>query len=117
MRFVLTPRNPAAGWNPPTTGPTNHGQAQTLLRYRPRYPAIDHGNYCATHPRRPGARDEPYQLNVLSHPPHDVLMLFFADLDESTLPIEMQSRLVRGGHSQMILADAMAAKNTLRIVS
>ncbi len=36
MRFVLTAYDPAAGWNPPTTGPTNHGQAQTLLRYRPR---------------------------------------------------------------------------------
>ena len=35
MRFVLTACYPAAGWNPPTTGPTNHGQAQTLLRYRP----------------------------------------------------------------------------------
>jgi hypothetical protein len=35
MRFVLTACYPAAGWNPPTTGPMNHGQAQTLLRYRP----------------------------------------------------------------------------------
>ncbi len=41
MRFVLTARDPAAGWNPPTTGPTNHGQVQTLLRYRPRNQVID----------------------------------------------------------------------------
>ena len=32
MRFVLTACYPAADWNPPTTSPTNHGHAQTLLR-------------------------------------------------------------------------------------
>ncbi len=38
MRFVLTACYPAAGWNPPTTGPTNYGQAQTLLRSPPSLP-------------------------------------------------------------------------------
>ena len=64
MRFVLTACYPAAGWNPPTTGTTNHGQAQTLLRYRPRiqiiraakylvirWPAIGPSFLCRTFPR------------------------------------------------------------------
>ncbi len=64
------------------------------------------------------SRQAPHLLHMLSHAPYDVLMLFFAALDESTLPIpiEMQ-RLGRGGYSQMVLADAIAAQNILRIVS
>ena len=40
MRFVLTACYPASGWNQPKTGSTNHGQARTLLRYRPRISMI-----------------------------------------------------------------------------
>ena len=48
LQFVLTGCYPAAGWTPPTTGPTNHGQAQTLLRYRPRMQVISAVNQLAT---------------------------------------------------------------------
>ncbi len=34
MQLALTACYPAADWDPPTTGTTNHGQAQTLLRQR-----------------------------------------------------------------------------------
>jgi len=37
MRFVLTECYPAADWNLPTTSPTNHGHAQTLLRSPPNH--------------------------------------------------------------------------------
>ena len=54
MRFVLTACYPAADWNPPTTSPTNHGHAQTLLRYRPRIKMIRPIN----HPATPVSRSE-----------------------------------------------------------
>ncbi len=36
MPFVWTASYPADGWNAKTTGLMNHGQAQMLVRYRPR---------------------------------------------------------------------------------
>lgn len=78
------------------------------MRSRPRKPAIDNVNYCTQHsPAVSGSRRAADQLNALSQALQDVLMLLFANPGESTLPIEMQSRVVHGLDTRpWILTDA-----------